>query len=398
MRAGGNSASRATRMLGLLAAGSALLLTACGGATSASSSTGTHEGLPKEVHVVSINPTTGPVAFAGLGANKGYELAVKQINKERFLGDTTLRLSLADTKSEAQTAAQEMSSGIADKGITAVFGSVACTEAAAMSALAQRQGLPVVYTQAGCDGVVIGDYTYRATPFMRDYYPILKKFIKDQGAKTLGIIYTEAFPALQDIGGKTLPRMAKELGITVTKSIGTSITTVDFAAPIAQVLKTKPDLVAILQAGASNATAMKELRQAGYAGPVLGNAGAGAGSLAPAGSDGAGMVWATDFSPHQSAASSQKFVEAYRAEYGEDPLNYAAEAYDAAWFLARSIKEADSVDRAAVKDAMAIVAKRPFDGALGSELSWSERQLDVPGVVVEWDGKGERLLYEAAQQ
>lgn len=393
MRTGGNGVSRTTHSLGLLAAGSALLLTACGSGAESASGTGRDEGLPDKVRVISINPTTGLVAFAGQGANSGYELAVKQINKERFLGDTTLELSLKDTKSESQTAAQEMTSAIVDKDLTAVFGSVACNEAASMSALAQKQGLPVVYTQAGCDGVLIGDYTYRATPLMRNYYPILSKFIEDQEAKTLGIIYTEAFPALQDIGGKTLPQMAEELGITVTKSIGTSITTMDFTAPISQVLKTDPDLVAILQVGASNPTAMKQLRQAGYDGPVLGNAGAG--SLAPAGDDGAGMVWATDFSPRQSAPSSKEFTEAYRAEYGEDPLNYSAEAYDAAWFLARAIKEANSADREAVKDAMAVVAEEPFDGALGTDLSWGQRQLEVPGVVVEWDGKDEQLLYEA---
>ena len=47
------------------------------------------------------------------------------------------------------------------------------------------------------------------------------------------------------------------------------------------------------------------------------------------------MVWAADFNYQQEAASSQEFVKAYTAEYGEDPLNYAAEAYDAAWFLAK---------------------------------------------------------------
>ena len=180
---------------------------------------------------------------------------------------------------------------------------------------------------------------------MRSYYVNLKKYLEETGAKSIGIIYTEMTPTLQNIGKETLPAMAEELGIEVTTSIGTPATVQDFAAPISQVLDTDPDIVSILLVGASNPTAMTQLRQAGYDGPVLGNSGASAGNLEPAGEAGNGMVWAADFNFQQSAASSQEFVTKYTDEFGEDPLNYAAEAYDAAWFLAKSLKESGSADR-----------------------------------------------------
>jgi branched-chain amino acid transport system substrate-binding protein len=142
---------------------------------------------------------------------------------------------------------------------------------------------------------------------------------------------------------------------------------------------------------------MTQLRQAGYTGKVLGNSGASAGNLKPAGADGAGMVWPADFNYQQTAASSQKFVTAYKAEYGEDPLNYAAEAYDAAYFLARSIAAADSTNRAAIKDAMKVESGKPMDGALGQGLTWSENTIKVPGVMIEWNGTSEDLLYEASK-
>lgn len=369
--------------------------TACGGSSSGGSAGG---GLPDTIKIVSINPTTGIVAFAGAGANKGYELAVKEINASDLLGGSKIELELRDTKSEAQTAASETSSAVADKKVAAAFGSVSSTEAVAMSPLAQKQGLPIVYTQAGSGGVVVGDYTYRATPLMSTYYPIVKKYLQEKGWKSVGIIYTQLTPTLQEIGSKTLPDLAKELGMTVTGSIATPATTQDFQAPIAQILSGKPDVVAVLQVGASNPTAMKQLRQAGYTGPVLGNSGASAGNLKPAGADGAGMVWPVDFNYQQSSASSQKFVKAFKAEFGEDPLNYSAEAYDAAWFLARSIAAAGSTDRKAIKDAMAKEAAKSSTGALGEGLTWKDQTIVVPGVVVEWTPSGEKLLYEAGKQ
>ena len=384
----------------MVAAGALITLAACSsgssGGSSGAATGGDTSNLPATIKVVSTNPTTGVVAFAGNAANKGYDLAVKEINEQKFLGNSTIQLEKADTKSTAATAAQVATTAIGDKSVAALFGSVSSNEAVAQSPLAQKAGVPIIYTQAGSDGVVIGDYTYRATPLMREYYPIIKKFIQDKGYKSVGIIYTQATPTLQNIGSQTLPSIAKELGMTVTGSIGVQGTTQDYAAPISQILGGKPDVVSILLVGAQNPTAMKQLRQAGYTGDVLGNSGASAGNLKPAGADGAGMVWPVDFNFQQTAPSSKKFVTAYKAANGgEDPLNYAAEAYDAAWFLAKSIKQAGSADRAKIKDAMAVVAKEKFDGALGSGLTWVDRDLQVPGVVVRWNGEKEDLLYEA---
>lgn len=378
-------------------AAAALGMSACSSSSGTSStSAAAGGGLPATINVVSINPQTGPAAFAGLAANKGYDLAIKEINDSKFLGSTTLTFSKVDTKGDIKTAASSASTAIADKNVSAIFGSVSSQEAIAMSPLVQQAGLPTIYTQAGSDGVVVGDATYRAT-LMRTYYSLVKKYVQEKGWKSVGIIHTAAAPTLVDIGTKALPAIATELGMTVTTTVAVQGTTQDFAAPISQVLASKPDGVAILLVGAQNPTAMKQLRQAGYTGDVLGNSGASAGNLKPAGADGAGMVWPVDFNFQQKAEASQKFVKAYQAaNSGENPLNYAAEAYDAAWFLAKSIKAAGSADRAKIKTAMATVASEKFDGALGNGLTWKDRDIVVPGVMIRWDGTGDVLLYEGS--
>ena len=360
---------------------------ASGGASGASSGT---------VKVVGIEPLTGPAAFAGIDAQKGYELAVQEINDQGYLGGgKKISVSWEDTQGSIPTAASETASVIADNSVSAAFGSVSSQEAVAQSPLAQKSGLPIVYTQAGSAGVVVGDYTYRATPLMSTYYPDIKKYLQENGWKSVGIIYTNISETLQEIGSTTLPQIASELGMKVTKSVVTTESTQDFSAAIQQVLASKPDVVSILEIGAANPTAMTELRQAGYTGPVLGNSGASAGNLKPAGKDGAGMVWPVDFDSSQTAASSQKFVSDYKAKYGVAPANYAAEAYDAAWFLARSIKDAGSADRAKIKAGMAQAAAGTTNGALGENLTWTHGTINTPGVVVEWDGTGTKLLYSS---
>jgi branched-chain amino acid transport system substrate-binding protein len=385
---------RSRRLHAALAAGVVLSLAACGGGGSSSSSSASSGGgsnLPATINVAGSEPETGPAAFAGLAAEKGYKLAVKQINDQKFLGgNTTLNASFQDTKGSIPTAASQVSAALADKSVAAVFGSVSSQEAVAQSPIAQKGGLPIVYTQAGSDGVVIGDYTYRATSLMSTYYPVLKKYVQQNGWKTVGVIYTST-PTLVEVGTKSLPA----LGLNVVASVNTTPTTQDFSPAIQQVLAKKPDVVSILQVGASNPTAMTQLRQAGYTGPVLGNSGASAGNLKPAGQNGADMVWASDFNYQQTTASSKKFVDAYKAEYNENPLNYAAEAYDAAWFLAKSIKAAGSADRAKIKDGMAKVAAQKWTGALGENLSWKDGTIQSAGAAIQWTGTDEKLLYTA---
>jgi branched-chain amino acid transport system substrate-binding protein len=381
-------------VVALSTAGLLLSVAACGGGDGGGGGSASEGGsLPDVIKIAGIEPETGPAAFAGLSAEKGYELAIKQINEEKFLGDnTTLEVSFTDTKGEIPTAASAVSTAIADQSVAAAFGSVSSQEAVAQSPLAQQAGLPIIYTQAGSEGVVVGDYTYRATPLMSSYYGVLKDYVEENGWKTVGVIYTST-PTLEEVGTKSIP----DLGLEVVAEVNTTPTTQDFAPAISQVLAKNPDVVSILQVGASNPTAMTQLRQAGYEGPVLGNSGASAGNLKPAGDAGKGMVWAVDFHREQDIPSSKEFVEAYKAEYNEDPLNYAAEAFDAAWFLARAIKEAGSADRAAIKDGMAAIAKEPFTGALGEDLEWKDQTIQVGGAAVEWDGTTDKLLYAGGQ-
>jgi len=374
----------------MLCAGAVAGLSACGSSSNeASTSSGV---LPAELKVVSINPETGPAAFAGLAANKGYEVAIEEINAQKFLGATKIVLTTEDTAGNAQTAASKLASAVADKGVTAVFGSVSSNEAVALAPIAEKSKLPIVFTQAGSEGVVIGDYTYRATPPMSSYYPKLTDWVKSQNIKSIGVVYAAWSPTLKEIAEQTIPAMGADSGFQVLSSIGTQMTTQDFTAPISQVLSSKPDAVALLLVGASNPTAMKQLRQAGYSGPVLGNSGASAGNLKPAGPDGAGMVWPVDYSALNKTEPSEKFVAAYQKKFpGETPLNYSAEAYDAAWWLARAVKEASNADRTAIQQGLDKVAATGFTGAMG-ELKFEGNDLRLPGVVVQWDGTKEVLI------
>ena len=46
---------------------------------------------------------------------------------------------------------------------------------------------------------------------------------------------------------------------------------------------------------------------------------------------------------------------------------------------------------------MANVANKKINGALGENLEWKDRTIQVPGAAVQWTGTDEKLLYIAGQ-
>lgn len=350
--------------------------------------------LPSEIKLVSITDLTGPAAFAGTSAEAGEQLAAKEITETGYLGEgVTLTIDTKDSAGSPDTAAADFSAAAADSSIPAVLGPISSGQAVAVAPLVEKSMVPTVFTQAGSPGVVIGDYTFRMTPPMGSFYPSISSLLTERGIKTMSIMYNNASPTIIDIAETTLPALGEELGFEVLSSTGVAGDTQDLTAPMKKIADENPDAVALLLIGAQNPTAMTQLRQAGIGEEtlIIGNMGAGGGSLSAAGADGVGMYWPTIFNLAQTDPSTQEFIAKYEAEYGEAPLLYAPERYDSVYLIANAIKAACSTDREAVRAEMGALTSAGFTGAMG-DLTFEGNDLRLPGKIVMWDGEAEVLV------
>jgi branched-chain amino acid transport system substrate-binding protein len=347
------------------------------------------EGLPDTVKLMSINGLTGPVAFAGTNAQKGYDLAIEQIEADGLLGDTTIEIDYRDSAASPQEAASFASQAIGDTSYTAILGPSASAQSTAISPIVDQAGMPTVYVQSGSEGVVTGDFTFRLTPPAASYFDIAGDYAEQQGVTTASVLFNNGNPTLVQLGEDSVPALAEDHGFEVVSTGSVEATQQDFTTPTSQIAGENPDAAFLMIQGPQYPVAITQLRQAGYDGVLVGMSAAGAGNLASAGDDAAGFVWPTNFTAEQPGESSQAFVEAYKAKYdGEVPNNYAAEAYDAVWFIARGLAEADSADRGALQEGLAAVASEGFAGAQG-DITFEGNDARVPGVLVQWDGDGE---------
>lgn len=374
----------------------ALVVSACSSSksdpSSNSSSTQSATSLPDTVNLVSIKDETGPNAIPGIATNKGSQLAVDEINSTHFLGNTQLHLDLKDTAGATKTAASETGAAIANSRYAAIVGPIASDQAVAVAPIAEKGSLPVVFTQSTSDGIVIGDYTFRATAPQTTFMDRTAAYLKAKNVKQVGLIYTSSNPANVQVATKTVPSFEDEYGFKVSSKQGITSNTIDFSAPVAKLLDSKPDAIGMFLVGPLFAPCAKALRQAGFKGVIFSLQAAGGGNLKPAGADGEGIVWATDFDAQMPETSSQKFVKLYSEKYnGDQPLNFAAEGYDAVWWIARAIKDQNSATREAIQKGLASVAKTGFDGAMG-KLTFEGNDMRVAGMLVQWDGTKQVLV------
>ena len=372
-----------------LAVVAAAVVTGCG---AAQGGIATQEGIPKEIRLLGVRDHTGPVAYAGIGGARGGELAISEINRSGYLGKgVKLTIEEVDTAGSIETASAEMAQATADRTVHAIMGPTQGQQAATVAPMVERAQVPTIFTQAGSDGVVINDYTYRATAPMESYYHLATDYLAENRLRDVSVLYNATFPTFAEIGDGSLPKQAAARGLNIVSSTPVQMTTQDFTTPVRSIAGKDPDAVVMLLTEPQSVTALTQLRQAGYDGQVIATSVQGGGNLKEAGRHGKGVIYPTDFSPALTSRKARDFVAAFEKRFGQLPDVYAAEGYDGMWWLARAIKASGSASRDGIKRGLQEVAKDGFEGAMG-ELTFAGGDMRVPGVLVRWNGTREELV------
>ena len=388
--------SRLGRLAGVVGSVAALALvaSACSPSDSDSGGGGGSDGLSGTIDVLSIQDLTGAVGSVGIATQNGMKLAEKQINDSGMLGEAKLKISYEDTETKADQAVSLMSSAVSTD-VTAIFGPVSSQEAVAVAPIGQSAKVPMIFTQAGSQGVVdAGDYVFRVTSPQAYYQPKMSRYLKAQGVKTVSFIYNSTVPTTKDLTEKTMPPLMQEQGIAIKGSYGFQLGTTDYAAYTSKVVGENPDAVGVEVTNPEVSPIISSLRNAGYEGLIFGGTSFGAASLAAAGPLGKGAVWATDFDPKSDFPQTSKFVADYKAMFNADPVNYAAEGFDAVYLLAYGLKNANSTDRAKLQAGMVQVTKDGYDGALGP-LKFEGNDLRQDGYIQTFDGTAVQSVDQA---
>jgi branched-chain amino acid transport system substrate-binding protein len=177
-----------------------------------------------------------------------------------------------------------------------------------------------------------------------------------------------------------------ELGGTIALEDTYEDNTTDVSAQIAKLkaLPQQPDFYYIAAMPYNVGPVIKQFRDAGLTGPIIGGDGYDTPDILSAAGPAAENVFFTTHALMDANGGTdriKKFIAAYNQEYGHDPENaFAALGYDAVYLLADAIKRAGSTDAQAIKKALE--ATSDFAGITGSITLGPDSHIPRKGVTM----------------
>ena len=305
-----------------------------------------------EVKIVFIGPLTGPDGVDGQGAAKAAELAVKMKNAADGVCGAQIQFEAYDTKADPKEGVNIATLVCSDPTVMAAVADYNSSVALAEAPVFNECGLSQINYYAAAPDIpaIGGEYTFRVYPPGQN----MSLFLADWMITKLGYTKIAAIYENTDYGKGLYDAFvieAENLGAEIVVSEAVLKDQTDLSAVISKVKDASPDAVIGLiqyQVGAYWAIQADQL---GVDLPFYGSDGIFAPeiiNLAGASIEGARTMAAYTITSTDPVVMA--FVEAYRAEYGEDPNNPGGYAFDAFTFVMEALEATGCEGREAVKD------------------------------------------------
>ena len=276
----------ATRTTALFAS-FALLLTACGGTNQTNTgTTATNTGATTTSSAIPIGiafAQTSNVALLGQELVAGAKIAEKYFNAQGGIDGTPIKLVFQDTGGEEAGTINAFQTLINNSKVVGIVGPTLSQQAFSANPIAERAKVPVIGASNTAKGIPqIGDYVARVSAPVSVVAPnSVKAALKiNPNIKKVAVFYAQndAFNKSEtEIFQQTVKNQGLEL-VTVQKF---QTTDTDFQSQATNAINLKPDLVIISGLSADGGNLVRQLRELGYKGLIIGGNGLNTSNLLP---------------------------------------------------------------------------------------------------------------------
>ncbi|NDJ63037.1 MAG: ABC transporter substrate-binding protein [Chloroflexi bacterium] len=324
------------------------------------------QNLPDTVTIGALFTLSGGASVFGQVQQLGVELAVEEINAAEYLGQgRVLEVIFEDSASDNTQAINAMVKLVEEDRVTAVLGPTLSREAFSADPVAQDAGTPVMGVSNTATGITdMGEFVFRNSLPESAVIPGTVA----QAAEILGINSAAIIYANDDdftvSGFDVFEQTFADLGIEVVGVETYATGDVDFNTQLTNIISANPDLIAISALAVEAVQIILQAQSLGYEGALMGGNGLNSPAvLEQTGDASEGLIVGAAWNVAADNPLSVAFIDAYEAANDLLPDQFAAQAYTGAWLMATAIRCADSVDGAAVRDALAGITD--FDTPLG---------------------------------
>lgn len=343
------------------------------------------------VKVGAAHALSGPIALYGTPIKQGIELAVKEINEQHYLGDNMmLEVVYEDTAGDKEQAISVFEKLVNQDHVVAILGPTLSNSAFAADPVAQEAGIPVIGSSNTATGITdMGEYVFRTSLPESAVIPnTIAVMVAKNGLERVAVMYGNDDQFTQS-GYEVFATALADSGIEILSTDTFAKGDTDFSAQLTKIKNLEPQAIVASALAEEAANIMLQARQLGIADSIyfIGGNGFNSPKLAEiAGASAEGAVSGAAWFISNPTPENEAFVAAYQEAYGADPDQFAAQAYTAAWVLAKAIKDAGSAEPAAIRDALANI--KDFPTPLGNFSFDANRDpVHTPVVLVVKDGK-----------
>lgn len=274
----------------------------------------------------------------------GVKLAEKFLNARGGVGGTPIKLVFQDTGGDEAGAINAFQNLISKDNVVGIVGPTLSQQAFSADPIADRAKVPVLGPSNTAKGVPqIGSFISRVSAPVTAIAPsALKQALKiNPKIKKVAVLYAQN-DAFSTSETGIFQQTAKDLGLNIATVQKFQTTDNDFTTQVTAVLGENVDLVIISGLANDSGNLIKQLRQLGYKGLMVGGNGLNSSSMFPiCGQYCDGVIVAQAYSPSQSSAANQLFAREYKAQYKKDPPQFAAQAYTGVQVFVDALKVLD---------------------------------------------------------
>lgn len=285
-------------------------------------------------------PLTGPQAQYGELWKQGFDLALTGINAEGGINGHPLVYVFEDSQNDPRQSIAIAQKFISDPKIVVEVGDFSSTASMAASPLYQRGGLVQFgFTNSHPDFTKTGDYMWSSSISQSQEQQMMAEYAVNRlGLKKIAVLH------LNTDWGTTAKNIfieeAGQRGAEVVTAEGYLPDEKDFRATLTRIKAANPDGILLESYYSDGALIVRQIRELGIDLPIVA-----VGSvyspdfLAIAGDAANGVHTTAYFTPVSPRPEVQTFIRDFKAQYGKEPNNFNAMAYDTMTILAAVMRQ-----------------------------------------------------------
>lgn len=291
---------------------------------------------------------TSNVALLGQEEVTGAKIAEAYFNKQGGINGTPIRLVFQDTAGDEQGAINAFNTLISQDKVVGIVGPTLSQQAFSADPIAERAGVPVIAPSNTAKGIPqIGKYISRVSAPVAVVAPnAIEAALKiNPQIKKVAVFFAQNDAFSKSETG-TFQETVKQKGLELATVQTFQTTDTDFQSQVTNAINIKPDLIIISGLSADGGNLVKQLRELGYKGLIIGGNGLNTSNILPvckALCD--GIIIAQAYSPELKNEVNTAFRQLYTELNKKEPPQFSAQTFTAVQVFVEALRTLDKTTK-----------------------------------------------------